>query len=143
MGAPIGGSGEAVGGYPAGEKQDLDAIVAVRCDIWIPAARPDVLRADNVEHLQAKLVAQGANIPATEEAEAVLHARGIVVLPDFIANAGGVLCAAVEYHGGTEAAAFAVIAEKVGRNTRQVLEQASRAQSAPHAAAIALVEQRA
>ena len=68
---------------------------------------------------KTRLVAQGANIPCTAEAEAMLHARGMLVLPDFIANAGGVICAATEYHGGTEAAAFAAIAEKIGRNTSQ------------------------
>ena len=92
--------------------------------------------------LQAKLVAQGANVPATQEAEAALHARGALVLPDFIANAGGVICAAVEYHGGTEAAAFAAIAEKIGRNMNQVLEQASRTRSMPRTAAIELAEAR-
>jgi len=134
--------GRALGDYPIGEKRQPDAIVDVTCDIWIPAARPDVLRADNAGRLHTKLVAQGANIPATEEAEAMLHARGILVLPDFIANAGGVICAAVEYHGGTEAAAFAAIAEKIRRNTNQVLEQASKARSMPRTAAIALAEQR-
>ena len=112
------------------------------CDIWIPAARPDVLHAGNAARLQAKLVAQGANIPATAEAEAALHARGVLVLPDFIANAGGVICAAVEYHGGTEAAAFAAIAEKIGHNMSQVLEQASRTHSMPRTAAVELAEQR-
>jgi glutamate dehydrogenase (NAD(P)+) len=128
--------------YPAGKRQSLDAIVDAACDIWIPAARPDVLHAGNAARLQAKLVAQGANIPATQEAEAALHARGVLVLPDFIANAGGVICAAVEYHGGTEAAAFAAIAEKIGHNMNQVLEQASRTRSMPRTAAIELAEAR-
>ncbi len=135
-------AGRPLGEYPAGEKRDPDAIIDVKCDIWIPSARPDVLRADNVARLQTKLVAQGANIPATEEAEAMLHAHGILVLPDFIANAGGVICAAVEYHGGTEAAAFSAIAEKIGRNTRRVLEEAARTKSMPRAAATALADLR-
>ena len=128
--------------YPTGKKESLDAIIDVACDIWIPAARPDVLHAGNAARLHAQLVAQGANIPATAEAEAALHARGVLVLPDFIANAGGVICAAVEYHGGTEAAAFAAIVEKIGRNMSQVLEQASRTNSMPRAAAVELAEQR-
>ena len=86
--------------FPGGEKKDRDAIIDVPCEIWIPAARPDVLRADNAARLRTKLVAQGANIPATPEAEAALHAAGILVLPDFIANAGGVICAAVELWTG-------------------------------------------
>ena len=128
--------------FAAGEKRDCDAIIDVPCEIWIPAARPDVLRADNVARLQAKMVAQGANIPATDEAERALHERGVLVLPDFIANAGGVICAAVEYHGGTEAGAFAAIAEKIGRNTRTVLAQAAASGGTPRAAAMALAEAR-
>jgi len=133
-------AGTELADYPAGKKAPPDAIIDVPSDIWIPAARPDVLHAGNVARLQAKLVAQGANIPATVEAEAALHARGILVLPDFIANAGGVICAAVEYRGGTEAAAFAAIADKIGRNTREALERASRTCSTPRAAATELAE---
>lgn len=135
-------AGKELADYPAGDRRDPEAIIDVACDIWIPAARPDVLRADNVERLRTKLVAQGANIPATLEAEAMLHARGVLVLPDFIANAGGVICAAIEYHGGTEAAALAAIAEKIGRNTREVLAQAATAQNTPRTAALVLAEQR-
>lgn len=134
--------GGTLAAFPAGEKRDPDAIIDVGCEIWIPAARPDVLRADNVSRLHAKLVAQGANIPATAEAEAMLHARGILVLPDFIANAGGVICAAIEYHGGSEASAFAAIAEKIGRNTRQMLQQAAATRGTPRAAATAMAERR-
>ncbi|NIR59089.1 MAG: Glu/Leu/Phe/Val dehydrogenase, partial [Gammaproteobacteria bacterium] len=79
-------------------KGSPDDVLEVDCDIWIPAARPDVLRADNVDRLQTRLVLQGANIPCTPEAEATLHERGVLVVPDFVANAGGVICAAVEYH---------------------------------------------
>ena len=72
----------------------------------------------------------------------MLHARGVLVLPDFIANAGGVICAAVEYRGGTEADAFTAIGEKIGRNTHRVLEAAAKTRSGPRAAATALAEQR-
>jgi len=129
-------------GFAGGERLARDAIIDVACEIWIPAARPDVLRGDNVARLKAKLVAQGANIPATPEAEKALHDRGILVLPDFIANAGGVICAAVEYHGGTEVAAFAAIAEKIGRNTALVLEEAKATKALPRNAATALAERR-
>ena len=125
-----------------GETGDAEAIVGVACDIWMPAARPDVLRADNVDRLDAKLVLQGANIPATAEAEAALHARGILSVPDFIANAGGLISAAVEYRGGTETAAFETIAEKVRANVRSVLERARDQGCAPRAAAVAIAEER-
>lgn len=134
--------GGAVTDYPSGEKLDRDAVVGVACDIWIPAARPDVVREDNVARLNAKLVAQGANIPITEAAEAALHARGILSIPDFIANAGGVICAAVEYHGGTQGQAFQTIDEKVRHNVDRVLSEAKRQDCLPRAAAVALATAR-
>jgi glutamate dehydrogenase (NAD(P)+) len=112
-----------------------DALVSVPCDIWIPAARPDVLRADNVDRLDCKLVVQGANVPTTPEAERRMFEMGIVSVPDFIANAGGVVSAAVEYGRGTTGAAFAAIAEKVGGNTRLILERAREARTSPAQAA--------
>lgn len=122
--------GGSVVDHDAGVKANRDAIIDIPCDIWIPAARPDVIRIDNVDRLDTKLVLQGANIPITADAEAVLHARGVLSVPDFIANAGGVICAAVEYAGGSEAVALATIEEKIRRNTYEVLT-AARDQSIP------------
>lgn len=127
---------------PRGRKLPPDAIIDIECDIWIPAARPDVLHSGNASRLRAKLVAQGANIPCTPEAEESMARRGILVIPDFIANAGGVICAATEYHGGTETSAFAAIDEKIRANTKAVLDEAQRGKILPRAAAIALAERR-
>jgi glutamate dehydrogenase/leucine dehydrogenase len=128
--------------FATGRKSDGEAIIDVACDIWIPAARPDVIRADNVGRLKAKLVAQGANIPCTPEAEDILHRKGVLSLPDFIANAGGVICASVEYHGGSERQALTAIDEKIRANTKAVLDESARAKVPPRAAAIALAERR-
>ncbi len=134
--------GGSVGDYPGGEKGDRDAVLDMPCEIWMPAARPDVIRADNVERLRAKLVVQGANIPVTGEAEAALHARGVLSIPDFIANAGGVICAAVEYHEGTQTAAFEAIEEKIRVNTQAVLATALDRRIPPRQAALELAEER-
>jgi len=135
-------AGRSVTEFAGGEKRGVDAIIEVDCDIWIPAARPDVLHADNAGRLKARLVAQGANIPATPDAEAILHKRGILVIPDFIANAGGVICAAVEYHGGTQASAFATIDERIRANTREVLGEAIRTRRQPREVANNLARRR-
>jgi len=128
--------------HPDVEVLDSEHIVGVDCDIWIPAARPDVLTAENVESVQAKLIIQGANIPATAEAEESLHRRGILSVPDFIANAGGVICAAVEFHGGTQVAAFAEIEDKIRRNTGEVLRRARTNNELPRTSAVAMARQR-
>jgi glutamate dehydrogenase (NAD(P)+) len=128
--------------YPRGEKLGPDAVIDVECDIWIPAARPDVLNESNAGRLKARLMLQGANIPCTAGAERALHDRGIVVVPDFIANAGGVICAAMEYRGATQQAAFAAIAEKIAANTDVVLKLAREQSVAPREAATQLAVRR-
>jgi glutamate dehydrogenase (NAD(P)+) len=81
-------------------------------------------------------VAQGANIPLTEAAEKQLHKSGILCLPDFIANAGGVICAAMEYQGVGETAAFAEIADRIGHNTGEMLSRSEAEGKTPRQAAL-------
>jgi len=128
--------------YPAGEKISNEALFEVPCDILIPAARPDCIHEGNADAIQAKLILQGANIPATAEAEARLHERGVLVVPDFIANAGGVICASVEFHGGSEAGALEQIAGKIVQNTREVLEAVRSENVLPREAANRLARRR-
>jgi glutamate dehydrogenase/leucine dehydrogenase len=135
-------SGASVVEHASGSKLEQDLVVDIECDIWIPAARPDVIREDNVDRLKTKLVAQGANIPVTEEAEAVLHKRGVLSVPDFIANAGGVICAAVEYRGGTQTMAFQTIEERIRQNTGLCLREAAETGQPPRVAALAFAERR-
>jgi glutamate dehydrogenase (NAD(P)+) len=134
--------GRALIDHPRVRKLGMDAVIDVPCDIWIPAARPEVIHAGNVARLQTRIVAEGANIPLSAEAEQVLASRGVLVLPDFIANAGGVICAAVEYRGGTEAAALTFIAEKIRGNTKAVLDEVRRAGVLPRTAATSLAIER-
>ena len=108
--------GASVADLDDGRRLQSGEIIGIDCEILVPAARPDVITADNADDVKARLVIEGANIPATSEAEARLHERGVLVIPDFIANAGGVICAAVEYHRGSEAAAMSAIDEKIARN---------------------------
>jgi glutamate dehydrogenase (NAD(P)+) len=124
--------------YPGSEKLDREAVIGVECDIWIPAARPDVIREDNVGRLRARLVIEGANIPITEGAERMLHERGVLCVPDIVANAGGVICAAMEYAGASQAAALAAIEEKLRANTETTLKNARAANITPREAAILL-----
>ena len=131
-----------VGEFPAGTPIDETALLALPSDIWIPAARPDVIRADNAATMNTKVIAQGANIPATADAERLLAQRGVLVLPDFVVNAGGVICAAVEYHQGSERQALETIAEKIETNIRAVLERSRVNGELPREAAMAIARER-
>ncbi len=134
--------GASVTDFAPGRRLAGDAIVGVDCDVWIPAARPDVLTMANVDSLRAKLVLQGANIPASADAEQRLDERGVLSVPDFIVNAGGVICAAVEYQHGTQSAAFEAIEQKIRTNTRAVLEAARQRKVPPRQAALDLARER-
>jgi glutamate dehydrogenase (NAD(P)+) len=135
-------AGESVCAHPQGDKRPREAVIEVECDIWIPAARPDVIHEGNVERLRSKLILEGANIPITPQAEQRLHDKGILCVPDFIANAGGVICAATEYRGAGETEALAIIEDKLRDNTAAVLERAARDAKPPRAAAMALAVER-
>ena len=128
--------------FPQGKAVPAGSLVDVDCDIWIPAARPDVLTEQNVGGLKARLVLQGANIPATEGAEHWMHDHGILSIPDFIANSGGVICASVEYHGGSEAQAMATIADRIRTNTLEVLDRVRRMKCTPRQAALQIARSR-
>ncbi len=132
----------ALAGFAGAQGADRDAVLAVACDLWIPAARPDVIHSDNADSFRGRVMIQGANIPVTGTAEQRLHDRGVLCVPDFIANAGGVICAAMEYAGATRTAAFDAIRERIIDNTRTVLEQARAQQVTPRAAAQQMARQR-
>ena len=128
--------------YTSGRKLSTAALLTTPCDILIPAARPDCIHVDNVGEIKARLILQGANIPATPEAEKILYEAGVIAVPDFIANAGGVICAAVEFHGGSEATVFEQIANKIRQNTREVLSRSREKNILPRQAAIELATDR-
>lgn len=128
--------------YKDAQHLGVDDFIDVDCDIFVPAAQPDVITEDNAARLKCKLILQGANIPATEEAERIIHEKGIINVPDFVANAGGVICGSVEYHGGTKTAAFIEIEEKMKENTAAVLEKAKKENKLARFAALELAKER-
>ncbi len=86
-----------VAGFPGGEPLSADAVWDVDCELLVPAALGGVIDADVAGRLRAKLVVEAANGPTTVEAQPVLDRRGIVVVPDILANAGGVTASYFEW----------------------------------------------
>ncbi|HEU5157532.1 MAG TPA: Glu/Leu/Phe/Val dehydrogenase dimerization domain-containing protein [Streptosporangiaceae bacterium] len=128
-------SGQPVGGFPGGVRVPRDDILTLACDIIVPAAQPDVFTAATARRTRAKVILQGANIPASPEAEAEFHRMGILSVPDIIANAGGVICASVEYRGGARTQAFQQIEEKIRANTAELLDRMKGSDLLPREAA--------
>lgn len=128
--------------YPDADAIPLETLFTLPCDILVPAARPDAITMANASCVQARIVLQGANIPVTPEAESYFQKCGISTLPDFIVNAGGVICTAVEYRRGSAAEAFQTITEKIKENCRTVLHSVQKDNLSPREAAYRLAQYR-
>ena len=107
-----------------GERLDAAKLFELPVDILIPGARPDVIHKDNVMNIKARILAEAANLPAKYEVEQVLMKKGVVVLPDFVANAGGVISSWCETMGWDPTAMFKVVESKIATNTQVMLERA-------------------
>lgn len=85
-------------GYP-GSKHigDASAALELECDILVPAALENQITTENAPRIKAKIIAEGANGPVTADADVILQKKGIIVLPDFYANAGGVTVSYFEW----------------------------------------------
>lgn len=102
-----------------------ERLLSVPSDILVPGARPDVIDGGNAGAVAARLIVPAANIPYGAGSPAQLHARGIVPLPDFVTNAGGVLAGLVGLRGGGASDAFVLVEERVARNVESVLDAAA------------------
>jgi glutamate dehydrogenase/leucine dehydrogenase len=131
-----------VAGFPGGTTVPRDDIIGFDCELLVPAAQPDVVTTDNAAKISARVILQGANIPISVQAEAQLAERGVLCVPDVVANAGGVICAAAEYRGAGHAEAFTEIAEKIRASTAELLDRLRRAPMTPRAAAGQMARER-
>jgi len=89
-------------GYRAAgvERISGSELLELECDVLIPAALENQITGENAERIRARLIVEGANGPTTPEADAILGERGIIVVPDILANAGGVIVSYFEWVQG-------------------------------------------
>ena len=107
--------------------RDKDEIFEIDLDIFIPAAMGGVINNKTAPKLLGngvKMVVEAANIPTTSDACDYLHKNKIWIVPDFLANAGGVIGSFVEYQGRTEKEAFDLIEYKITKNIKEVFTEA-------------------
>jgi len=96
LGAHVDRTGS-VAGFEGGEALDPADLVTLDIDVLVPAAVEGVITAANAGHVRASIVVEGANGPTTKEADAILLERDVVVIPDILANAGGVIVSYFEW----------------------------------------------
>jgi len=118
-----------------------EALLTSPCDVLVPGARPDAVTPELVPSLRCHVVAPAANIPYADGACAALHERGILALPDFVANAGGVFLYESADRGEDPATCLASVEEVIGAATRRVLDAAGEGGLTPMAAALELARE--
>lgn len=110
-----------VRGFGGADPVSKTDVLAVPCDILVPAALECQITSENVRDLETKLVIEAANGPTTPEADAVLAERGVPVVPDILANGGGVTVSYYEWAQGVQREAWSVddVARRLERGMRQ------------------------
>lgn len=88
---------ETVAGYRDAQAVTVEGVLEVPCDILIPAATENQITAENADRIQARLIAEAANGPTTPEADRILFAKGVHIIPDILANAAGVTVSYFEW----------------------------------------------
>jgi glutamate dehydrogenase (NAD(P)+) len=110
--------------HPSYDILDKDEIFNVDSDIFIPAALTGVINDKTAPSLlknNVKIIVEGANIPTTPSADQYLVDNNVLIIPDFLANSGGVIGSFVEYQGRTEKEAFDLIEYKITNNVKRAL----------------------
>jgi len=110
---------------PGVEKITNDELLVSDADVLIPAALEHQIRADNAPYVQAKIIVEGANGPTTREADEILNDRDIIVVPDILANAGGVVVSYFEWVQDLQC--FFWEEEEVNRNLKRIMVRSFKA----------------
>jgi glutamate dehydrogenase/leucine dehydrogenase len=116
-------------------------IYNIKCDVFIPAAIEDAVLPDNVGAISARAIVPGANLAVTEEAERLLHDRGIITIPDFMAGCGGSLSMDALFGPRSHPSVQGVldcVGERMRGMVKKVLERSQKDDIPPRAAALSL-----
>jgi len=128
--------------YTPGKTLHTDEILGISADVLVTAAIPDLIKPSNVDKVKARLVVEGSNIPMTPAMEEALHKKGILVVPDFVANAGGVISSYAEYMGKNPDNMFKLVEKKIRKNTNIVLGHSEKRGIKPRDAALEIAKDR-
>lgn len=128
--------------YPKKAQRPPESFWSIPADILIPASVTDVINQTNKNGIRAKLIVEGGNIPMREETESELFRNGIMIVPDFVANAGGVISSYAEYRGFTPKRMFELVEEKIKRSTELTMKEVARTGANPREAALAIAQEK-
>lgn len=114
-----------------GEKITSEEFWETSVDILIPASVTNVVNNSNKDTINCKLMVQGGNIPMTDDIEHELHERGIVIVPDFVANGGGIISSYAELQRMNPKEMFKLIDEKISKATNLVMKESLKSNRNP------------
>lgn len=135
-------SGRSILDYPDSKKIGREAIYELDVDFMIPAATPDVINESNYKKVKSKIIVEGANIPMQEKYEEYFHKNGVLIVPDIIANAGGVISSFSEYRGYNPKRMFETVESKIIKNVRAILRTSKKENRSPRAVAMEIAKKR-
>jgi len=111
-------------------------------DVLIPASVTDVINQNNQGQIKAKIIVEAANIPMKEDIERLLFQRGILIVPDIVANAGGVISSYAEYRGYQPKRMFDIVEKKIKQIVETVLQESLKSGENPRQIALRLAKKR-
>lgn len=129
-----------IGEYPGGRKMTDNEFWGLNADILIPASVTDVINEKNKGAVRAKIIVEAGNIPMSEEIEREFHQKGILVVPDFVANAGGVISSYAEYRGYNPKRMFELVERKITKTAARVLKESITTKRNPRDIAIEIAQ---
>lgn len=109
-------------GFTGGEKITNENLLTLPVDLLVPAATEDVITHTNAANIQAKLIVEGANGPTSSKADNIIHEKGIMVVPDILANAGGVTVSYFEWVQNR--LGYKWTADRVNRRSDRIMKDA-------------------
>lgn len=113
---------------------------SVPADIMIPASVTDVIHDGNKNRIKARLIIEAGNIPMSEEIEKEFFRKGVLVVPDFVANAGGVISSYAEYRGYNPTRMFDMVKKRITKTTAAVLARSKKERRDPRSVAMDLAQ---
>jgi glutamate dehydrogenase (NAD(P)+) len=134
--------------YPGVATAPAGTELFVDCDVLVPAAMQDVIDTQSANQVRARLMVEGANLPASPEALKVLARNGVLVVPDFVANAGGIVAAGVAMEARYSPfrpdadAVLGLVSDRLRTNTRSILDEVAATGALPHDAARRIAQSR-
>lgn len=133
---------QSIAKYPGVKKLKRADFYALPVDILIPASTTDVINEKNKKGVKAKIIVEAGNIPMSEKIEEEFFKKGILVVPDFLANGGGVISSYAEHRGYNPKTMLKIVKRKISQTVKEVLEKSLKQKKSPRKIALQIAQEK-